>query len=73
MRNPPLPLRERDGERGKNKPMPDRTAQIAKTLRRRMTDAERQLWTQLRAHRMTHWKLKRQQPLGPYIVDFVCF
>ena len=53
--------------------MSDRTTQIAKTLRHRMTDTERLLWTQLRAHRMTPWKFKRQQPLGPYIVDFVCF
>jgi len=49
------------------------TTPIAKVLRHRMTDSERQLWTQLRAHRMTPWKFKRQQPLGPYIVDFVCF
>ena len=53
--------------------MPDRGIQIAKALRHRMTDSERQLWTQLRAHRMKPWKFKRQQPIGPYIVDFVCF
>ena len=53
--------------------MPDRTTQIAKALRRRMTDTESKLWTQLRAHRMRPWKFKRQQPIGPYIVDFVCF
>ena len=52
--------------------MSDRTTQIAKTLRHRMTDSERQLWTQFRAHRLAPWKFKRQQPLGPYIVDFVC-
>ena len=38
-----------------------------------MTDTERKLWTQLRAHRLAPWKFKRQQPIGPYIVDFVCF
>lgn len=53
--------------------MPDHTTQIAKTLRHRLTDTERQLWTQLRAHRMQPCKFKRQQPIGPYIVDFVCF
>ena len=53
--------------------MPNHTTPIAKVLRHLMTDTERLLWTQLRAHRMTPWKFKRQQPLGPYIVDFVCF
>ena len=53
--------------------MPDRSTQIAKALRRRMTDTERHLWTQLRAHRLARWKFRRQQPIGPYIVDFVCF
>jgi very-short-patch-repair endonuclease len=53
--------------------MPDRSTHIAKALRRRMTDTERHLWTQLRAHRLARWKFKRQQPIGPYIVDFVCF
>jgi very-short-patch-repair endonuclease len=53
--------------------MPDRGTPIAKALRRRQTDAERCLWAQLRAHRLTRWKFKRQQPIGSYIVDFVCF
>lgn len=47
--------------------------QFAKTLRRNMTDAERCLWKHLRAHRLHGEKFKRQQPIGPYIVDFVCF
>jgi very-short-patch-repair endonuclease len=46
---------------------------FAKKLRRNMTDAERCLWRHLRAHRFTCAKFKRQQPIGPYIVDFVCF
>ena len=53
--------------------MTDRSISIAKALRRRMTDAERHLWTSLRAHRLARGKFKRQQPIGPYIVDFVCF
>ena len=46
---------------------------IAKALRKRMTDAERSLWKHLRAHRLQGTKFKRQQPIGCYIVDFVCF
>jgi len=45
----------------------------AKALRSRMTDTERFLWQQLRAHRLAGAKFKRQQSIGPYIVDFVCF
>ena len=37
------------------------------------TDAERLLWRELRAGRLFGSKFKRQQPLGNYIVDFVCF
>ncbi len=45
----------------------------AKELRKNSTDAERVLWQQLRAHRFAGYKFRRQQPLGHYIVDFVCF
>ena len=27
----------------------------------------------MRAHRFSRFKFRRQQPIGPYIVDFVCF
>ncbi|POZ61883.1 DNA (cytosine-5-)-methyltransferase [Chromobacterium alticapitis] len=38
-----------------------------------MTDAERLLWKYLRAHRLNGEKFRRQQPIVPYIVDFVHF
>jgi len=47
--------------------------QFAKQLRRNMTDAEHRLWKHLRAHRLEGQKFRRQQPIGPYIVDFVHF
>ncbi|AUH51546.1 DNA (cytosine-5-)-methyltransferase [Chromobacterium sp. ATCC 53434] len=50
-----------------------RQLDFAKTLRRDMTDAERLLWKYLRAHRLNGEKFRRQQPIGPYIVDFVHF
>jgi very-short-patch-repair endonuclease len=37
-----------------------------------MTDAERVLWMQLRAHRLDGLRFRRQTPMGQYIVDFVC-
>ena len=46
---------------------------FAKTLRKDMTDAELLLWRHLRAHRLDGQKFRRQQPMGPYIVDFVHF
>jgi len=37
-----------------------------------MTDAERFLWSKLR-RRSLGVKFRRQEPLGPFIVDFVCY
>jgi very-short-patch-repair endonuclease len=53
--------------------MADRLLSFAKQLRREQTDAERRLWRELRAGRFVGAKFKRQQPIGGYIVDFVCF
>lgn len=53
--------------------MPSRLTIFAKRLRHDSTDAERQLWSRLRVHRLAGFKFKRQAPLGPYIVDFSCF
>ena len=46
---------------------------FARGLRKRMTDAERRLWKALRGKRLEGLKFRRQQPIGPFIVDFVCF
>ena len=43
----------------------------ARSLRRRQTDAEAALWVRLRDRQLCGVKFRRQQPLGPYIVDFV--
>ncbi|WP_224040206.1 endonuclease domain-containing protein, partial [Paraburkholderia unamae] len=47
--------------------------QFARILRKNMTEAEQLLWRHLRAHRLCGEKFRRQQPIGPYIVDFVHF
>jgi very-short-patch-repair endonuclease len=44
----------------------------AKQLRKNMTDAERLLWRELRSRQLSGHKFRRQQPLGGFIVDFVC-
>ena len=48
-----------------------RTAR-ARTLRRHATPAERLLWARLRDRRLSGLKFRRQRPIGPYVVDFVC-
>ena len=53
--------------------MADRLLSFARNLRREQTDVERRLWQTLRAGRLGGAKFKRQQPIGQYIVDFVCF
>ena len=37
-----------------------------------MSEAETRLWHHLRAGRLNGYKFRRQQPMGNYIVDFVC-
>ncbi len=53
-----------DGER------PDaRGVSRARALRRTQTVAERRLWEVLRKRKLG---IRRQAPMGPYVVDFVC-
>jgi uroporphyrinogen-III synthase len=44
----------------------------ARKLRAQSTEAERALWDLLRGRKLAGLKFRRQQPLGPYIVDFFC-
>ena len=46
---------------------------LAKTLRKRTTEAEKLLWQKLRGRQLEGFKFRRQQPIGRYIVDFVSF
>jgi len=48
------------------------TLSKAHRLRRDMTDAERKLWSVLRNRQLEGAKFRRQQPIGPFIADFVC-
>ena len=45
---------------------------FARRMRRDPTDAERRLWRMLRDRRMAAFKFRRQVPVGPYILDFLC-
>jgi very-short-patch-repair endonuclease len=46
---------------------------FARKLRRETTEAERRLWFELRDRRFFRFKFRRQQPIGPYVADFICF
>ena len=46
---------------------------FARQLRRNQTDAEKRIWKHLRSKQLNSLKFRRQQPVGPYIIDFVCF
>ena len=63
----PSPLRERAGVRA------NKTKQLSKNLRKNQTDAERKMWRHLKNRALAGYKFRRQCPVGPYIVDFVCF
>src|SRR4030042_4305076 len=48
------------------------TSKRARVLRQHLTDAERRLWYHLQNRQLGGWKFRRQHPVGPFIVDFIC-
>ena len=44
----------------------------SRDLRRGQTPAEQKLWRKLRGRQLDEHKFVRQEPIGPYFVDFVC-
>lgn len=63
---PPL-----DGE-GEGGVMKDQKTILSRKLRNNLTEAEKYLWYVLRAENLG-FKFRRQEPIGNYIVDFVCY
>ena len=45
---------------------------LARKLRKDSTIQERRLWNLLKNRQFHNLKFKRQQPVGDYIVDFIC-
>ncbi|MCD2167213.1 endonuclease domain-containing protein [Comamonas koreensis] len=64
--NPLSRKRERAGVRA------DVKVQQARALRQSPTTAEQLLWRHLRNRQLAGAKFRRQHPLGPYNLDFVC-
>ncbi|HEY3084978.1 MAG TPA: DUF559 domain-containing protein [Candidatus Dormibacteraeota bacterium] len=52
--------------------MPSPETERARELRRDMSGTERRVWYRLRGKRLAGHKFRRQLPVGPYFVDFVC-
>ena len=50
----------------------DSLVNLAKSLRKRPTDAEKRLWRHLKSKQINGLKFRRQEPIGPYFVDFCC-
>jgi very-short-patch-repair endonuclease len=44
----------------------------ARRLRKEATEAEIRLWSRLRKKQLDGFRFRRQQPIGPYVVDFYC-
>ena len=47
-------------------------SKTARFLRKNLTEAEQKLWSRLRRKQLHGFRFRRQRPIGPYIVDFVC-
>jgi len=50
----------------------DTAKKAAKRLRGQPTDAETKLWYRLRRKQIDGLRFRRQSPVGPYVVDFLC-
>ena len=48
------------------------TRSRSRALRRDGSEAEAQLWRQLRGRQLAGAKFRRQHPIGPYFADFCC-
>ena len=51
----------------------ERLKGFSRDLRKNATEVEKRLWGLLRHRRLAEHKFRRQQPIGPFIVDFVCY
>ena len=49
-----------------------RMVEVARAFRKEPTPSERVLWRALRGQRLCGAKFRRQQPIGPFVVDYFC-
>lgn len=53
--------------------MKSKSQHIAKILRKRPTDAEKLMWRHLRGKQLEGFEFRRQESIGRYVGDFVCY
>ncbi|MNG53407.1 hypothetical protein D3C81_963910 [compost metagenome] len=53
--------------------MKRKSTPVSRRLRANMSNAEKTVWLRLRDRRFYGLKFRRQFPIGPYFVDFVCW
>src|SRR3546814_12515468 len=58
--------------RRKKLPVDDEAKTFIRNLRRNATDAEHLVWSYVRSRRLHGQKFRRQQAMGPYVLDFYC-
>jgi very-short-patch-repair endonuclease len=70
----PLPLQGGGLGRGSAAPLRTKaeTLKRARELRKNMTEAEKRLWYLMRRHNLETKLIRRQVPVGDYIIDFAC-
>ncbi len=51
----------------------ERLTRFARELRKNQSDTERVLWHYLRNRHLMNLKFRRQEPIGNYIADFMCY
>ena len=49
-----------------------RMRQVARAFRKEPTQSETLLWQELRNRKLEGRKFRRQRPVGPFVVDFLC-
>jgi very-short-patch-repair endonuclease len=49
-----------------------RMVEVARQFRKQPTASEALLWQALRGRRLAGRKFRRQQPIGPFVVDYFC-
>lgn len=52
--------------------MTARRTRVTRRMRKSLNLTESWVWSRLRGRQLEGWKFRRQQPIGPYYVDFYC-
>lgn len=53
-------------------PIPTHLLEVARQLRKTMTNAEQLLWECLRKKQLDGYRFRKQHPIGAYVLDFFC-